>query len=471
MISIRARTVAIIGAGPSGLVAAKYLRAEKAFDEVVIFEQRASSGGIWNYTPHHTNEDLFHIPQTNPRGLNQEPAWIHKANGCNGENKAVSFLSPIYERLETNIPRGLMGFQDLDWPPECQLFPEHGVVLDYIKDYGKEFQSLIRYETQVVNVEPADESPVGSWRVKTRDLRSNKTHQHVYDAVIVANGHFIVPNIPNIADIQEWNNRYPDTISHSKYFRTPEVYAQKKVVVPLIWSSKSTSMLKPAPDPKKKEVPPISRFIPETRSVQFEDGTVETDVDAIVFATGYFYSLPFLQDVRPELITDGSHVLHTYRHLFYSPRPTLSFLALNQRVIPFPICEAQSAVLGRVYSGRLSLPAYSDMNEWEKSTVAEMGNGKNFHLLPFPKDGIYINELSKWASEATLREGLDNGGKGKTGPVWGEWEFWCRENFPAIRAAFGAQGNIRHSIKSLEELGFDYKEIVKRGGSGESKLI
>ena len=33
-ISVRARTVAVVGAGPSGVIAAKYLRAEKAFDKI-----------------------------------------------------------------------------------------------------------------------------------------------------------------------------------------------------------------------------------------------------------------------------------------------------------------------------------------------------------------------------------------------------------------------------------------------------
>jgi hypothetical protein len=154
-------------------------------------------------------------------------------------------------------------------------------------------------------------------------------------------------------------------------------------------------------DPRRREVPPIARFLPEKRGVEFEDGTIESDIDAIVFATGYFYSLPFLENVKPALITDGSHVNHTFQHLFFAPQPTLSFLALNQRVIPFPIAEAQASVIARVYSGRISLPSYIEMRKWEEEIIAEMGHGRNFHLLPFPKDGNYINELSHWALRAT----------------------------------------------------------------------
>ena len=38
--------VAIIGAGPAGLVAAKYLLGQQAFDQVVIFEQKYEVGGV-----------------------------------------------------------------------------------------------------------------------------------------------------------------------------------------------------------------------------------------------------------------------------------------------------------------------------------------------------------------------------------------------------------------------------------------
>jgi hypothetical protein len=222
---------------------------------------------------------------------------------------------------------------------------------------------------------------------------------------------------------------------------------------------------------RRREVPPIKRFILENRGVEFENGTIESDIDAIIFATGYFYSLPFLEEVKPALITDGSHVNHTFQHLFYAPQPTLSFLTLNQRVIPFPLAEAQASVLARVYSGRLSLPSYTEMQKWEEDVIAEMGDGRNFHLLPFPKDGNYLNEMSRWALSAPPKEGLENDGKGKVPPIWGEWEFWCRENFPAIRRAFGELGEKRHQARSIEEVGFSFEEWKKEKAKGEGKLI
>lgn len=399
----------------------------------------------------------------------------------------------MYERLETNIPRGLMGLKDLEWPQDSQLFPKHQTVLKYIEDYGKDVQDTVRYTTQVTNVTPTSEDPNTSWSVTSRDLQNSNTITETYDAVIVANGHFITPYIPEIPDIADWNKTHPGLVSHSKYYRRPEEFTGKKVIVvgnsasgadisnqiaehcalPLLWSSKSTNLFVSATptDPRRRELPPIKTFLTSTRGVEFEDGTIENDIDAIVFATGYFYSLPFLEEVTPKLITDGSHVNHTYKHLFFALKPTLSFLALPQRVIPFPTAEAQAAVVARVYSGRLSLPPLAEMQKWEDDQKAEAGDGRGFHLLPFPKDGQNINELSKWALIAPRKEGLDNEGQGMIPPVWGEWEFWCRENFPAIRQAFGKLGEKRFQTRTLDEVGFSYEEYKKEKAKEDGKLI
>lgn len=488
-ITLQARSIAIVGAGPSGLIAAKYLRAEKAFDRIVVFEQRSRSGGIWTYTPDQRNEALFTIPQTSPSGQSQDLLWENATIGDqDGVEAIASFLSPIYEELETNIPRGLMRFTDLDWPHDTQLFPKHETVLNYIKEYGKDIEQLVKYETQVINAEPTSNASDSTWTVKTRNLRTEKVMAECFDAVIVANGHFIVPKIPDTPGIREWSKQHPGSITHSKYYRRPSDFANKKVVVvgnaasgsdisnqiakhcqtPLIWSGRSSFSATATKDPRRKVYGPIKEFLPSTRSIEMEDGTILGNIDSIVYATGYFYSFPFLENIKPALVTDGSHVNNTYQHLFYAPQPTLSFLALNQRIIPFPIAEAQSAVVARVYSGRLTLPPHSDMQAWETARMAEIDIDRNFHLLPCPKDGEYINMLSHWALTATLRPDLANDGKGKIPPIWGEWEFWCRENFPAIRAAFGLLDEERKKkVTTIKQVGFDFDGDVRKTREGD----
>lgn len=186
------------------------------------------------------------------------------------------------------------------------------------------------------------------------------------------------------------------------------------------------------------------------RAVRFANGRIEKGVDAVVFCTGYFYSYPFLsKDLR--LVSDGQRTQHVYQQIFQTTYPTLAFLALPQKIIPFPIAECQAAVIARVWSKRLQLPNKSEMNQWEDIVIKERGTGTNFHNLVFPLDADYIKELHDWSLQAKPK------GKGKTPPYWGEKERWMRERFPAIKKAFANRGSDKHQVRSVEELGFDYE--------------
>ncbi len=50
--AVKARRVAVIGAGPGGAVAVDALVKEQVFETVRVFDRRAAIGGTWNYTPH-----------------------------------------------------------------------------------------------------------------------------------------------------------------------------------------------------------------------------------------------------------------------------------------------------------------------------------------------------------------------------------------------------------------------------------
>ena len=48
-----------------------------------------------------------------------------------------------------------------------------------------------------------------------------------FDAVLVANGHYTVPWIPEIPGLQEFATKYPGKVEHSKGYRGPEKYRGK----------------------------------------------------------------------------------------------------------------------------------------------------------------------------------------------------------------------------------------------------
>lgn len=214
----------------------RYLVAEKAFKKIDVYEQRSRVGGVWDYSnsnikPHTTG--TFAI-QTSPDAGLAKPFWNQSGTKHALGNKVqedAQFLSALYDRLETNNPRTVMGFSDQDWPEDAQLFPRHEIVTEHIERYADEVRHLIRFNTQVLDVRPIDSSTSDQdrWAVATRPVTNghSETKTQVYDAVVVASGHFHVPYIPAIKGLREWSEEYPGVISHSLYFQKPEDYTGK----------------------------------------------------------------------------------------------------------------------------------------------------------------------------------------------------------------------------------------------------
>ncbi|KAG0155661.1 hypothetical protein PDIDSM_2834 [Penicillium digitatum] len=470
------RRVAVIGAGPSGLAAVKYLLAEKFFDQIDVFEQRSSVGGVWNYTPSSSKKGMSTtVPHLTPHEPVEKPVWIDHTEG-----REATFVSPIYDRLETNIPKELMRYSDQAFPLETQLFPKHWTVKQYLEEYATDVKGLIQLETQVLEVKLKDEN-LSTWSITTKSLPTGIDRTHTYDAVVVASGHFTVPNVPEISGIQTWDASYPGVISHSKFFNSPEPFRGKKVVVvgssasgldigaqinevsqgKLLVSQRSESYMAAPPNGDTIICPEIVEFLPPTaydRGIKFADCRIEERIDAVVFCTGYFYSYPFLSSLNPPAVTHGWRTMNVYQQLFYIDHPTLVFPVLSQQVIPFSLAENHAAVFSRVWSARLTLPPKDEMKAWENSEIDAKGDGKDFHRLPFPMDADYLNFLYDWAEKAKHRAGLSNNGQGKLGTRWGEQERWMRKNFPEIRRAFVQRGDKRSEIKNLAELGFSFKE-------------
>lgn len=144
----------------------------------------------------------------------------------------MRFLSPLYDRLETNIPRTLMGFSDMSWPEDAQLFPKHETVTEYLEQHAEEVKHLVHFQTQVLSVKVAESEEDGQerWLVETQEVTlggHTEPNKAIYDAVVVASGHFAVPFIPDVQGMKEWSEKYPGAISHSMYYQRPEDYQNK----------------------------------------------------------------------------------------------------------------------------------------------------------------------------------------------------------------------------------------------------
>lgn len=120
--------------------------------------------------------------------------------------------------------------------------------------------------------------------------------------------------------------------------------------------------------PKISRQATISRI--EGRTVHFIDGTSVSDVDSIIFATGFTWTLPFL----PSVEVRNNRVTGLYQHVIYHRDPTLLFIGAVAAGLTFKIFEWQAVLAARVLSGRARLPPAEEQAKWEADRVAEMGD-------------------------------------------------------------------------------------------------
>ncbi|XP_067273301.1 flavin-containing monooxygenase 5-like [Pseudorasbora parva] len=132
-------------------------------------------------------------------------------------------------------------------------------------------------------------------------------------------------------------------------------------------------------------------------SVVFEDGTVEDDIDLVVFATGYTFSFPFLSS---HVIPVSNNKVSLYKYM-YPPaleHPTLAVIGLIQpRGAIMPISEMQARWATRVFKGLCKLPSMSAMmkdikakdNEMAQRYVAAQRHTIQVDYIP------YMDELAK----------------------------------------------------------------------------
>lgn len=108
------------------------------------------------------------------------------------------------------------------------------------------------------------------------------------------------------------------------------------------------------------KVKPTVKELTETSAI-FEDGTVEEKIDVIVFATGYTFSFPFLEDA---LVKVEDKMVSLYKYMFppHLEKSTLACIGLIQPLGSiFPTVELQARWATRVFKGLCTLPSERTM--------------------------------------------------------------------------------------------------------------
>lgn len=176
--------IALIGAGPSGLAAARALdRRGIAFDG---FEAHADIGGLWDLR--------------NPR-------------------------SRAYASLRMITSKALTAFDGLPMPADCPDYPGRADALRYLQAYAEHFdlRRHFRFGALVRRVEPVSERPDSLWRV-TVDHGQGPVSAD-YKGVLIANGIHAEPRVPRFP------GRFDGELMHASAYREPTRLAGRRVLV------------------------------------------------------------------------------------------------------------------------------------------------------------------------------------------------------------------------------------------------
>lgn len=185
-------TVAVIGAGVAGLIAAREL--QQNGHRVTVYEKSDQLGGTWTYDPR---------VESDPLSLDPNREIIHNS---------------LYSSLRTNHPRQIMRFSDYPFTKtyaDPRNFPGHEEVLKFLNDFAEHFQltELIRFNTDVVRVEQLVSSRNDKWIVESR--MGELSREEIFEAVVVCNGHHTEPQV---ADFPQtfWYQELPKSLTFFK---------------------------------------------------------------------------------------------------------------------------------------------------------------------------------------------------------------------------------------------------------------
>jgi dimethylaniline monooxygenase (N-oxide forming) len=184
------KTVAVIGAGTAGICAGRHLLA--AGFEVTIFEQASEVGGTWVF-----NENI-------------------------GKDKyGIDVHSSMYKGLHTNLPKEIMGYPDFPIPDQEKSYIPAEDMLNFLKTYANHFgvTPTIKFEHYVVRIRPKGELNQ-RWEIIVKNLPKDKMETHMFDAVMICNGHYHTPAFPDYKGQDIYNGQ----LLHSHDYRCPDSF-------------------------------------------------------------------------------------------------------------------------------------------------------------------------------------------------------------------------------------------------------
>ncbi|CAN6877789.1 unnamed protein product [Brassica oleracea] len=266
---------------------------------------------------------------------------------------------------------------------DTRRFPGHEELWLYLKDFGEVFglREMIRFNVRVEFVGMVDDDKdvddnMKRWMVKSVEKKTGEVIEEVFDAVVVASGHYSYPRLPSIKGIDLWKRKQ----LHS-HISTGCLILFVVVVVGCSMSGQDISieLVEVAKEvhlsAKSLDVPPglakvISKHhnfhlhreiesLEEDGRVIFVDGSCIV-ADTFLYCTGYWYKFPFLES-KGRVEVDDNRVGPLFEHTFSPFLSPLSFVGIPRKLIGFPFFESQAKWIAKLLSGKTSLPSFDEM--------------------------------------------------------------------------------------------------------------
>lgn len=434
--------VAIIGAGPAGLVTARWL-SSYGFAPV-LFEAAERPGGQWN---------------------------------------GAAPMSGTWRGMRTNTSRVMTRFSDLDHLPGTPVYPTREDMHAYLERYAEQFGLMprIRCRTRVENLRKADD---GGWLVRSR--RDGEVRTERFTRVIVASGRYVAPEVPAVAGLDGFTGslgashtsqydgghayRGKDVLVAGCSISALEVasdiatsgarsvttcYRRQRYVLPKLMAGVPTEhvMFTRAASLAGRVLPPEAlaaglkakvlsaagspdqfgamtpdenifaagiaqsqNFLPlvaegriavrpwiesiDGRTVRFADGSTG-EFDAILFGTGYRLSLPFLaSEVAATLGLDQVHI-DLADHTFHPELEGLAFVGMYDQVGPlFPVLELQGRWIAYAWASAVPAPSREALAAGLARSRAGRGGPQSIPMqelaLLFARNAGLEPDLGRW---------------------------------------------------------------------------
>lgn len=386
------RTVAIIGAGPSGLAAAK--SAIECGLKPVVLEKSSQIGGLWK-----------------PKS------------------------GSVWETMHTNISYHTCQFSDFAWKKDVQDFPNQEEVNEYLDAYAGTFKipPYIQFNSEVQRISMAEDK----WRVEW--LNDKNPQAETFDHVLVCTGIFSKPFIPQIPGMEAFQGK----VMHAQDYKNPGSFkdmhvavigsafsgceiaaeltrtaaqvtnfmkrpvwilprylpekpldlvfysraaaARSQGVAPEVLNERKNGWFQNLCKQQKELCPDLEVTAPPTappfvtisdtyveavanKRIEVKLGPIEQldNLDAIVFCTGYQAAFPFFDDKIKQVLgfqpDDQLQPLILHKTVFHPDLPNMAFVGMNRGPY-FGTMELQARLACMTFGGQIPSPTLEEMQK------------------------------------------------------------------------------------------------------------